>query len=265
MWARAKQRLRKRHTWALQRIPAGLYPRAWEIGAPDFVGVGTQRSGTTWWYAAIEAHPGVHRVPAAPKERHFFDEFHGRPFDAGCVERYHRLFPRPPGVLTGEWTPSYVYHHWTPSLLARAAPDARLLLLLRDPVERYLSAITGDERNRRRSPRRASEAFERGLYSAQVSRLFACFDRSQVLILQYERCLLEPERELRRTYAFLGLEPGVVPDVLHRGVNVSSTPTVAAPEALVRSVREGYVRDAAALFEDVPELDPALWTALRVS
>jgi hypothetical protein len=262
----AKQVLRARHTWALQRAPERIFPSSWRTGPPDFVGVGVQRSGTTWWYAAIEAHPEVHRVPGAPKERQFFEPFHAEPFTVASVERYHRLFPRPPGMVTGEWSPAYVYHYWTPRLLALAAPEARLLVLLRDPVERYLSAVTGDERNKRRSHRRASEAFERGLYFAQLSRLLEHFDREQVLVLQYERCRERPEEELRRTYAFLGLgDVAFVPDILHRGVNVTRTPKLELGEELLTSLREGYRRDAEALFTAFPELDPALWRALDPS
>lgn len=242
-----------------------MLPASWETGPPDFVGVGVQRAGTTWWHAAIEAHPQVHRVPFAPKERHFFDAFHTRPFTDEDVRAYHALFPRPPGTLAGEWTPAYLYHHWTPPLLAQAAPQARVLVLLRDPVDRYVSAISGDERHHRRSPRRASEAFERGLYHAQLARLLRYVDRSRLLVLQYERCHASPEEMLRQTYVFLGIAPNVVPDVLHVPTNVGRTAPVKLPDGLARAVREAYRPDAEALFTDFPELDPRLWTSLGLS
>ena len=259
---RAKQFLRMRHGWVIQRVPRAAFPASWETGPPDFVGVGVQRAGTTWWYAAIEAHPGVHRVPLAPKERHFFAPFHERPFTENDVRAYHRLFPRPPGALAGEWTPAYLYHHWTPPLLARAAPDARILVLLRDPVDRYVSAIGGDERNRRRSPRRASEAFERGLYHSQLARLVEHVGRERLLVLQYERCRSSPREELSRTYAFLGLDPERVPDVLARKTNASPPGAVDIPTNLLQTVRAAYRADSEALFAEFPELDPTLWPRL---
>ena len=95
-------------------------------------------------------------------------------------------------------------------MLAQAAPDARLLVILRDPVERYLSGLELDARvaARRGAPlsRYAPlEAFVRGLYHGQLQRLLGYFDRSQLLLLQYERCTHDPLPELRRTFEFLGL------------------------------------------------------------
>lgn len=251
-----------RHGWVIQRVPRRVFPASWETGPPDFVGVGVQRAGTTWWYAAIEAHPGVQRVPLAPKERHFFDAYRERPFTDDDVAVYHRLFPRRPDVLTGEWTPAYVYHHWIPPLLARAAPDARILVLLRDPVERYVSAISGDERNRRRSARRTREALDRGLYHAQLTRLLEHVERERVLVLQSERCRSSPVEEIRRTYAFLGLDPQHVPSVLSRRTNASPTAHVDVPPHELDAVRTAYRADATALFTDFPELDPSLWARL---
>ncbi len=259
---RAKQFLRMRHGAVILRVPDAVFPSSWAAGPPDFVGVGVQRAGTTWWYAAIEAHPHVQRVPLAPKERHFFDAFHARPFTDGDVRSYHRLFPRRRGALTGEWTPAYLYQHWTPALLARAAPEARILVLLRDPVDRYVSAVSGDERNGRRSHRRASEAFERGLYHAQLTRLLRHVERERILVLQYERCRTSPVEEIRRTYDFLGLDPDYVPSELARRTNASPTGPVGLPVELEQAVRSAYQADAAALVAEFPEVDPALWPRL---
>ncbi len=251
-----------RHSWVIQRVPRALFPASWETGPPDFVGVGVQRAGTTWWYAAVEAHPRVRRVPLAPKERHFFDAYRARRFGDDDVRAYHRLFPRPAGTLTGEWTPSYLYHEWVPPLLAQAAPAARVLVLLRDPVDRYVSAVTANERNRRRSQRRSTEALERGLYHAQLSRLLRHVDRERLLVLQYERCRASPREELRRTYEFLGLDARYVPEVLAHRTNASPTAPLELSAELLEKVRVAYRADAGALFADFPELDPSLWPGL---
>jgi hypothetical protein len=258
----AKQFLRMRHGAVIKRVPRRLFPSTWLSGPPDFVGVGVQRAGTTWWYAAIEAHPDVQRVPLAPKERHFFDAYEDRPFTDDDVAVYHRLFPRRADMRTGEWTPAYVYHPWTPPLLARAAPDARILVLLRDPVDRYASAISADERNRRRSEGRTREALARGAYHAQLSRLLEHVERERLLVLQYERCRASPVDEIRRTYAFLGLNQHYVPDVLSRRTNAAPTAHVDLPPDELEAVRAAYREDATALFSEFQELDPALWGRL---
>ena len=92
---------------------------------------------------------------------------------------------------------------WTPRLLRRAAPDARLLVLVRDPVERFRSGRTlAENRLTVGSTARAAAnaAFGRGLYADQLLRLWRVFPREQVLVLQYERCVADARSELRRTF-----------------------------------------------------------------
>lgn len=119
-------------------------------GPPDFVGIGTQKAGTTWWFDAICAHPDVFFRADIHKERHFFGRYAVRPFGPADCMQYHDWFPRPPGSMTGEWTPDYIHCPWVPALLAQAAPRARLLILLRDPVERFRSGLA----HQRRDPRK---------------------------------------------------------------------------------------------------------------
>ena len=87
-------------------------------------------------------------------------------------------------------------------------------MLLRDPVERFRCGRTLAE-NRLTvgsSPRAAANAgFQRGVYADQLLRLWRAFPREQVLVLQFERCVRDPLAELRRTFAFLGLDPDVPP------------------------------------------------------
>src|SRR6266516_2935809 len=108
-------------------------PPGLKTGPPSFVGVGVQKAGTTWWFSLIERHPGVYAHPGFHKERHFFSQFWARDFSDADVAEYHRWFPRPPGMLTGEWTPDYASAHWVAPMLHAAAPEAKLLLMLRDP------------------------------------------------------------------------------------------------------------------------------------
>jgi len=76
-------------------------PPGWEVAPPDFVGVGAQRSGTTWWWWVLISHPlvgfkrGLHT-----KEVHFFDALQDVPeLEAEDIDRYHRWFPRLPGTV----------------------------------------------------------------------------------------------------------------------------------------------------------------------
>jgi hypothetical protein len=224
--------------------------------------VGVQRCGSSRWYKLISSHPEVDRSNGA-KELHYFDRF----YLGGCTPAelagYQDYFPRSAGLKTGEWTPLYLSAPWVPKLLAAAAPDARLLVLLRDPVERYLSAMQLNNRvaSKRGAPlsRYAPlEAFVRGFYREQLVNLLSYYERSQVLILQYERCTLDPRAELRRTFQFLGLnEIDFVPDLDAHPQRQPQKPQLDA------GTRDAYVQaysdDVAALADAFPEIDLALW------
>lgn len=241
-------------------------PEGWRTGPPDYVGLGAQKAGTSWWNSLIEAHPDVHRMAGQPKELHFFDGAWEEPFGDADLARYAAYFPRPEGGLAGEWTPGYLIDFWTPDLVARAAPRARILILLRDPVERLRSGLS-HQLATSRAPlghRDIQGAFQRGLYAPQLRRVLAAFPAAQVLIGQYESCRADPAGQLARTYAFLGLPPFEAGERTIRGeVNPSTGPRFEPSDALRRSLLDGYAPDLAQLQVLVPELDLALWPTAR--
>ena len=244
-----------------------LAPDGWTPGPPDYVGVGTARSGTTWWDSLISAHPRVSRPPQTPKEVHFFDGRWDGALSQPDIDRYHRFFARPDGHLSGEWTPGYMLDVWTPRLLQRAAPEARLLVLLRDPVERFRSGRTlAENRFSVGSTARAAAnaAFNRGIYADQLTRLLRVFPRDQVLVLQYERCVADPAAQLRRTYRFIGLEP-IIPEGLEVGarVNESRGPKVTLSAWQEDQLVRRYAPENERLTALVPDLDLSLWKAPR--
>ena len=238
-------------------------PAGWAPAAPDYVGVGTARSGTTWWDSLIVAHPRVSRPAGTPKEVHFFDGLWDGALSDADIERYHGFFARPGDHLSGEWTPGYMLDVWTPALLRRAAPDARLLVLLRDPVERFRSGRTlAENRFSVGSTARAAAnaAFNRGIYADQLLRLWAAFPPEQVLVLQYEQCVADPATQLRRTYEFIGLEPELPPGLDiggRRNESRGSKVTLSGwqEDQLVRR----YAPENERLAGLLPELDLSLW------
>lgn len=242
-------------------------PKGWRAGAPDYVGVGTARSGTTWWDSLISAHPRVSRPADTPKEVHFFDGLWNGSLSETDIERYQAFFARPEGHLSGEWTPGYMLDVWTPALLRRAAPDARLLVLLRDPVERFRSGRTlAENRLTVGSTARAAAnaAFNRGIYADQLLRLWAAFPREQVLVLQYERCVADPAGELRRSYEFIGLEPDIPAGLdLSGRVNESRGPKVTLSEWQIDQLTRRYAPENERLAALVPGLDLSLWQGPR--
>ncbi len=232
--------------------------------------VGAQKSGTTWWFRLIASHPGVHQPDDQRPELHFFDRFFGTWPTMDEIERYERFFPRPGGSLAGEKTPTYMSCHWAPEMIRQAAPDARLIAILRDPVARYVSGrtheerwlreILGDARDWTNETRWVEAAFAKGLYAQQLAWLRASIPADRLLVLQYERCVADPAGELARTYAFLGLPPHQL-----------RTEQLSAPRNVTRVEKMGlepqrrallvrlYRPDVAELKSLMPDLDLALW------
>ena len=61
-------------------------------GPPDFIGVGTQRSGTTWWFQTLLGHPQIRPPRGRRKELHFFDRFCAQELQAADIAAYHELY-----------------------------------------------------------------------------------------------------------------------------------------------------------------------------
>jgi hypothetical protein len=237
-------------------------PPGWSIGPPDFVGVGVQRCGTSRWYRLIADHPDVVGLGSG-KELHYFDRFHSGGWKATDAADYHRYFPRPEGHIAGEWTPAYASAPWVPQLLAQSAPDARLLVLLRDPLERFLSGLQLDatvaaRRGMPLSRYAPYEAFVRGLYHAQLTQLLRYFEREQVLVLQYERCVQQPATELNTTFEFLGLDASAVVPNLERHPRQQENKPIPEPEMSAAYVA-AYEDDVMALATRFAEIDLSLW------
>jgi hypothetical protein len=238
--------------------PPGLAPGE-HAGPPDFVGIGVQKAGTTWWFDLVTCHPSIFSRSDIHKERHFFDRFGTAPFGPDDVDRYHGWFPRRAGTVTGEWTPDYFHYPWTPELLRRAAPDTRLLLLLRDPIERLRSGLAHQRRTGVPADTMSlSDAVQRGFYDQGLRRWTEAFDPDRMLVLQYERCALEPASELRRTFRFLGLDDEVPVAVPPR---TPSGPGEGPPtdRDVVRRLVALYEDDVVALARRCPQIDLTLW------
>jgi hypothetical protein len=246
-------------------------PHGWQITGPAFIGVGAPKCGTSWWYNLILEHPQITanrvRIPKN-KELHYFVHFQSKPLDEQQLETYRQMFAAPPGAICGEFSTSYLSYPNTLEQVAQAAPQAKILVMLRNPIDRLLShlnhmhiaraywfkGLNADQARLFKQYPLYSEAALYSLYAVGLRRLFRYYAPEQVLILQYERCVRETESELRRTYRFLGLDETFVPDNLNREVNVKEY-------VLPRFTPEERARLSAYFADDVAEtlaLCPAL-------
>jgi hypothetical protein len=197
-----------------------------ETGAlPDFVVIGAPKCGTTFFYDLLTKHPLVE--PAAFKELHYFDLL----FDEG-TEWYRQCFPPPKWKdgrrsITGEATPRYLSDPLVPERMARVVPEARLVVLLRNPVDRMYSAYHQRVRNNqatRTFEEHAEACFDdpqqeclaRNIYVDHLLRWSSFFSDGQMLVLKSEDFFERPESALKPTLEFLGL-PDWVPEASELG------------------------------------------------
>jgi hypothetical protein len=107
--------------------------------------------------------------------------------------------------------------------------------------------------------RRPRTALPRTTRPGELERLWRSFPREQVLVLQFERCVADPIRELRRTYAFLGLDADVVPPDPERPRHVTHDDRPELPSEVHAALLRELADDLRRLRELVPDLDPERW------
>src|SRR5258708_2254702 len=99
---------------------------------PNFIGIGVMKAATTWLWHQLYAHPQVALLNQ--KELHYFDQLLMTP------EQYLEKFSIiPDEYITGEITPSYLSVPHAPILARSICPDTKLLVILRNPVDRAFS------------------------------------------------------------------------------------------------------------------------------
>ncbi|HET7380309.1 MAG TPA: sulfotransferase [Gaiellales bacterium] len=209
---------------------------------PTFLVLGGQRCGTTFLYECLRSQPGV--MGAREKEVHFFDLQYHRGFGW-----YRSHFPTAAAVrarsasgvsvAVGEASPYYLFHPGVPGRVAACLPDARFIVLVRNPADRAYShyrherrlgheplefeqaleaeehRLAGEEERLLRDPRYASfphrhhSYFARGCYAAQLRRWLDVFPRERFLVLASETLFADPGTAVRRALDFLGLSGDV--------------------------------------------------------
>jgi hypothetical protein len=223
------------HWRALRRDATRMTRTARGIGSlPGFILIGGQRCGTTAVFHELRRHPAVGNP--LRKEIHYFDVNHAR------GERWYRAhFPTLEemaargALITGEASPSYLFHPDVPERVQAMLPDARFIVLLRDPVIRAWSqwslaralhheplsfedAVQNEpERLTRALERKAADPNDKGTeyrrvsylargdYAAQLRRWFDQVGRERVLVLVSEEMFTDPVPEFRKVESFLGL------------------------------------------------------------
>ncbi len=243
------------------------------IAPPDYVGIGTQKSGTSWWASLIEQHPDVVPNRFMRKEMHYLAHFLEKEMSADEVATYHTAFARPRGKKCGEWTPNYMANPHAIQQLKVAAPEAKILVLIRNPVERYVSGFNHERKQRfggvigpsvrmkvLKQYALRTESIWNGMYGSQLEIVFDVFPRDQVLVLQYEACKANPDSRIRKTYEFLGLDPTFTPAGVTRQVNTQRRQGPTLDTEYREMLQRIYRSDVQRLVKLCPdEIDCTLW------
>lgn len=240
---------------------------------PDWIGIGVTKCGTTWWHRNIVDHPNaslaniddeVYEPPFyVGKQLHFFEQFCNRPLGEPELSGYHQFF-LDDGKIQGEWSPNYFSCFWIPDVIKNTMPNVKLLVMLRDPVDRYESEVNhiikyppvGGPADINWSVWH-TDFYQRGCYTHFLNLWLDVFPREQVLILQYEQCVNNFEAELAKTYRFLGLDDGFLPE--NRSNANPGSGQYILPNHIEKSLVDSYASEIRELSILYPEIDVDLW------
>jgi hypothetical protein len=199
---------------------------------PNFFIVGARKCGTTSLYFYLKKIPGVYMSPI--KELFYFAP-HAVQTDAFDVIRdkkeYLRLFEKADGYIAiGEATPGYLWDPDAPKLIHQTVPHARIIMILRDPIERaysqYLQSVKysgmkasfydelmRDYKSQEKLYGPSQLYVEMGMYYKQVNRYFDIFGREKIKVIIFEEFTQHPAQTVNEVLAFLGVNYTVTADI----------------------------------------------------
>jgi hypothetical protein len=190
---------------------------------PDFYLVGAPKAATTSFYHYLGHHPRVF-VPEI-KEPHFFScpEVKNTYYQVPLIEQeadYLALYAGAGQRLKGDFSTSYLRHPQAARRIHERRPDARIIIILRDPVDRAISHYLMDRRfgyqelplaefleKTSHNAAYYSEYVEVGFYHQQVPAYLSTFGEANVRVYLYEEVRAQPRAILEDMQVFLGLDP----------------------------------------------------------
>jgi hypothetical protein len=234
------------------------------MALPDFLVIGAPKAGTTALHVALSSHPQLYLSRVKEPKYFLTDDVppptSGGPGDARTFRAqvwrradYEALFAEAPaGELRGESTTLYLRDPQAHARISRTIPDAKLIAVLRDPVDRahsnwthlrsaglepegdFLKAcdLEGERVAKGWAP--FWRYIGQGKYGEQLEHLYALFPREQVLVLLYRDYREDPVGMIDRVCEFLGVRTGVVTDVPTE--NITAAPSHSALNAALRQV-----------------------------
>lgn len=207
--------------------------------SPNFFLVGAAKSGTTSLYRYLQNHPDMF-LPTEKEPRYYaYDDETSNDFDGPNPEdlirsivktetEYQALFSAANGVhAIGEASPAYLYSRVAARRISTAHPKARIIAILRDPVERAYShfldnlgkgwepcedfvEVLNEQRNGKRANWwRKWDYIGHGHYYRQLERFYQVFPSDQIRVYLFEDLTSDTPALLRDILTFLGVDPSI--------------------------------------------------------
>lgn len=200
----------------------------------DFLVIGAQKCATTWIYNCLKQHPQLH-LPAKKREVEYLG---GKLYENRGADWYFSLLAGAKSdQKLGDVSVEYLFDSRSPQIIHQYAPHIKLVVSLRDPIDRAISAYywylrkgkipnlnlelglklaveSESNSNRQKSTENLvyNDIIRRGFYDCQIKSYRQHFQLEQFLFVLYEEIQQQPLLVLQKIYNFLGVKPNYCPD-----------------------------------------------------
>jgi hypothetical protein len=200
-------------------------PKRRKIDRLDFILAGAQKSGTTALHYFLSRHPDI--CMGDQQEIHFFDNDAHFVAGSNYDELHNHYPPLAPSMIAGDCTPSYLYHEPAAERIWNYNPKIKLVVLLRNPVDRafahwnmqrfrgrepldFFDAVREEQTRIGGAPPVDARRFAyigRGFYGRQLERVFKFFAREQVKVIKWDDFKANQRKTVTSVLSFLGCKP----------------------------------------------------------
>ena len=191
-----------------------------------FIGIGVQKSATTWMYSMLTSHPEIKGAKGGlkNKEVNFFNRSYFLGFDW-----YNNKFEFGDHIV-GEFSTLYFPECSVPERVYKYNPDIKLILIVRNPIDRAFSQHKFQFMKNRLSEKSKDfdcaleinpSYIDQGLYAKHLANWLNFFTLKQILIITFDDIKDNCGNELKKAYKFLGVDENYVPDAIQSKVNAS--------------------------------------------
>ncbi|MBU2571535.1 MAG: sulfotransferase domain-containing protein [Gammaproteobacteria bacterium] len=190
----------------------------------DFIGIGVQKAATSWLFQCLLEHPEI--KVGKEKEVNFFNfKYHFG------YHWYHNLFQFG-DWKTGEFSTLYFYDKNVPERLYSYNPDIKLILCLRNPIDRAYSQhqhevrrgrVTGELLNFDLAVESNPTYIDQGYYASHLKSYLKYFKKEQIFITFQEDISSNPDKVLVDLYRFLNLDDKFIPSTINTKINIART------------------------------------------